>query len=130
MLAPRDLAELRRRYGDFLAWPSREIGCSKPKDGPRRLYEDDAQGVYVAQTVVAGAVRETEVLFTHLRKDGQLDFAAYTDAGELTDRSTFATAGGTGVTSAAPYTCISCHLDVNAGTISRRLPAGTGAGCR
>jgi hypothetical protein len=75
-------------------------------------------------------VRETEVLFTSLRSDGQLDFAAYTEEGKLSDRSTFATAGGTSVVLAAPYTCISCHLDTTAWTITRKMPTGTGAGCR
>lgn len=127
---PGSLIELRRRYGNYKTWPVHELACARPKDGPRRIYESSELGVYIAETVVAGHVRETEVLFSGLRQDGQLDFAAYHAEGELTDRSTFATVGGGTVTTAAPYTCISCHLDPATYTISRHSPTGTGAGCR
>lgn len=127
---PADLAELRRRYGDYKTWPQQAIACARPKNGPRRLYENTAAGVYIAETIVADAVRETEVLFTSLRTDGQLDFASYTDAGALSDRSTFATGGGGMNTLAAPYTCITCHVDTTLWSITRRTPTGTGAGCR
>lgn len=127
---PADLAELRRRYGNYKTWPQQEIACARPKNGPRRLYENTAAGVYVAETIVADAVRETEVLFTALRQDGQLDFASYTDAGALSDRSMFATGGGGMTTLAAPYTCITCHVDTMLWRINRLMPTGTGAGCR
>lgn len=127
---PADLPELRRRYGDYRTWTAQEIACSRPKNGPRRLYENPGLGVYVAEAVVQGSVRETEVIFTSLRTDGQLDFASYTAEGALSDRSTFATSGGGTSTLAAPYACISCHVDITAGRISRLLPTGTGAGCR
>lgn len=127
---PPNLAELRQRFGDYRTWPVQELPCARPKNGPRRLYEDHKLGVYVAETVVNGKVRETEVLFSSLRKDGQIDFAAYTDEGALTDRSTFATGAGGEVTTAAPYTCISCHIDTAKWSISNRMPTGTGAGCR
>lgn len=126
---PADLATLRRRYGDYRGWPAQDIPCSRPKDGPRRLYESPDGRIYVAETVVMGQVRETEVLFTTLRRDGQLDFAAYTEGGALSDRGPFASGAGT-TTLATPYACISCHLDTSRFTISRRLPTGTGAGCR
>lgn len=127
---PADLAELRRRYGDYHTWPMQELACSRPKNGPRRLYGSDAQGVYIAETLVAGQVRETEVLLTALRADRQIDFAAYTVDGQLSDRSSFAAGAGGTVTTAAPYTCISCHMDSGTGTVSRLFPTGTGAGCR
>ena len=127
---PGSLTELRSRYGDYRTWPVAELDCSRPKNGPRRIYEDHKLGMYVAETVVNGTVRETEVLFTGLRKDAQLDFAAYTSEGALSDRSTFAASGGSEFTLAAPYTCISCHLDTTSWTISQRMPTGTGAGCR
>jgi hypothetical protein len=127
---PASLTELRSRYGDYRTWPVQELACARPKNGPRRLYENPRLGVYIAETVRNGRVRETEALFTSLRKDGQLDFAAYTEEGGLSDRSTFATAGGEDLTLAAPYTCISCHLDSTSWTISRLMPTGTGAGCR
>lgn len=127
---PPDLTELRKRYGDYRTWPMQELPCARPKNGPRRLYEDHKLGVYIAETVVNGKVRETEVLLSSLRKDGQIDFAAYTEEGSLTDRSTFAVGGGGEVTTAAPYTCISCHVDTTKWSISNRMPTGTGAGCK
>lgn len=126
---PADLDEVRRRYGDYRSWPSSTVACSRPKGGPRRLFQDSKQGVYVAETLVDGGVRETEILWNTLRDDGQLDFAVYTADGELTNRSTFATASSE-VTSSAPYTCMTCHLDPDAGTLTRLFPTGTGAGCK
>ncbi len=127
---PGSLTELRARFGDYSLWPSETIDCSKPKDGPRRIHRDDQAGVYVAETLLEGGeVRETEVIFTKLRADGQLDFAAYTQDGALTDRSTFATATSQ-VVAPAPYTCMSCHYDRESVTFSRQRPTGTGAGCR
>lgn len=127
---PGSLTELRKRYGDYKTWPVQELMCARPKDGPRRLYESHALGVYIAETVVNGQVRETEVLFTSLRQDGQLDFAAYEENGALSDRSTFATNGAGPTTLASPYTCISCHIDTTSWSISNKMPTGTGAGCR
>jgi len=106
-----------------------DITCSAPKNGPRRIHESATAGVYVAETLALGKVRETEVIFSKLRADGQLEFAANTDTGALTDRSTFATASAS-VTSAAPYTCMTCHLDVATGRFTRLFPTGTGAGCK
>jgi hypothetical protein len=127
---PGSLGALETLYGDLRAWPTTTIDCSKPKNGPRRLRENAARGVYLAETLVDGVVRETEAIFTKLRGDGQFDFAVYTETGDLTDRSTFATASGGTVTSAAPYTCMSCHVDAAAGTHAVLMPIGTGAGCR
>lgn len=127
---PHDLAELTARYGDYKRWPGTTIECSRPKNGPRELHVNRDQGVFVAETIADGGdVRETEVLFTSLRDDGQFDFAVYTREGSLTDRSTFATASSE-VTSAAPYTCMTCHIEAEAGAFTRLFPSGTGAGCR
>ena len=127
---PASLVDLRRLYGNYRIWPSHSVECSRAKNAPRRIYEEHELGVYVAETLLDGRVRETEVLFSSLRTDGQLDFAVYTSDGELSDRSTFAAAGGKETVGAAPYTCISCHLDADRGTIARLHPTGTGAGCR
>jgi len=127
---PASLDELRARYGDYQTWPDETIDCSKPKNGPRRIHSNATQGVYVSETLVDGGIRETEVIFTQLRTDGQLDFAAYTPDGHLTDRSTFATTGGGTVTAAAPYICMSCHLNSATGGFSVLRPTGTGAGCK
>lgn len=126
---PASLNELTARYGDWTQWPGFDLVCARPKNGPRRFYENELLGVFIAETVENGIVRETEVLFDSLRTDGQLDFAVYTPQGELTDRSTFATRGGTPITSASPYTCLSCHVDAVTGRMKVRKPTGTGAGC-
>lgn len=126
---PRSLDALVARYGDYRAWASFDVDCSRAKDGPRRIFEDHAQGVYVAETLHDGEVRETEVLFSRLRGDGQLAFAVYTETGALTDRSTFATGSGTHANLAAPFTCMTCHVDSSRGTFTKRMPLGTGAGC-
>jgi hypothetical protein len=127
---PGTLAELAARYGDHRGWPRVEIACSRPKDRPRTIFGDGSAGAYVVETLDGDQVRETEVIFTDLRSDGQLDFAAYTAGGELSDRSTFATGGGGERTTAVPFTCITCHGDPSTNTITRLLPTGTGAGCR
>jgi len=129
---PKDLATLKARYGDYLGWEETKVDCARPKNGPRLLWANEADGVFVAETVADGGARETEVLFTNLRSDGQLDFAVYTHDGELSDRSTFAAgAGGANeVTSAAPYTCLTCHVDTEGAGFAVRQPTGTGAGCR
>lgn len=131
---PKTLEELKARFGDYETWQTFTVPCAKPKNGPRRIRENNDGTVLIAETLLdAGAgeppaIRETEVLFAGLRKDGQLDFAAYTASGTLTDRSTFATASSE-VVAAAPYTCMTCHVDLDAGTFTRRFPTGTGAGC-
>lgn len=127
---PIDLDTFKARYGDYQTWSKTDIGCSAPKNGPRRIWKDDTLGIYVAETLVEAGVRETEILFTNLRGDGQIDFAPYTADGHLTDRSTFATGSGGTVTSSAPYTCMACHVDTASGTFSDLFPSGTGAGCK
>lgn len=56
---PRGLGELVARYGDYKTWPSFDIARSRAKNGPRRIYEDEAAGVYVAETIEGGEIRET-----------------------------------------------------------------------
>jgi hypothetical protein len=127
---PQSLALLKQLVGDYTKWDSEELECGAPKDGPRRIFQDAVQGVYVAETIEDGAVRETEVIFSNRRADGQLSFAVYTPEGELTNRSTFATAGGDTIVLAAPFTCMSCHVDVDTERYDVKRPEGTGAGCR
>ena len=128
---PASLEDFKAQYGDYTTWPTETVECSKPKGGPRRLRENVDAGVFVAETLVDGdTVRETEAIFTTLRTDGSLDFAVYTQDGQLTDRSTFVSGTGRQLTSAAPYTCMTCHYDTAAKTFSRLKPTGTGAGCR
>ncbi|WP_394843608.1 hypothetical protein LZC95_41985 [Pendulispora brunnea] len=127
---PATLDELRARYGDYRTWSDETIACSKPKNGPRRIFANGEKGIFVAETLVDAGVRETEVIFTRLRNDGQLDFAAYTAEGQLTDRSTFATNSGGTITAAAPYICMTCHLNSTNGGFTTLRPTGTGAGCK
>ncbi|WP_394826027.1 hypothetical protein [Pendulispora albinea] len=128
---PASLDQLRERYGDYRTWRVETMACAKPKNGPRRIYKNSDKGVFVSETLVGdGGIRETEVIFTKLRDDGQLDFAVYTADGQLTDRSSFATNGGGTVTAAAPYICMSCHLDATSGGFTNLRPTGTGAGCK
>ena len=127
---PRDLDAFVATYGDYTTWPTFTIDCSKPKNGPRRIRENEAAGVFIAETLEGDHVRETEVVFDKLRPDGQLDFAVYLPDGRLTDRSTFAAGNGNAVVSAAPYTCMTCHRDTTTGAFTRLFPTGTGAGCK
>ena len=130
---PVSLAELERRYGSYLTWERVDIACARPKDGPRRIWRNPEGTIHVAETIEGNEVRETEVLYVGGgRPDGQLDFAVYTPDGDITDRSTFATAGGTPNVLAAPITCMACHSKVESNRIiySETFPDGTGAGCR
>jgi hypothetical protein len=129
---PASLEHLTERYGDYKTWPSVTMECAPPKGTPRRVLENHEAGVYVAETLVTlegSEIRETEVLFTKLRTDGNLDFAVYTEAGELTDRSTFATLSGNDLVLASPFTCMTCHYDGETASFSIQEPFGTGAGC-
>ncbi len=128
---PPSLEALEERVGRYWEWDTVfDVGCSRAKNEARSIYiAPDAQ-TFVAETVDDnGAVRETEVLFRSLRTDGHLDFAAYTADGVITDRSSFATPSSSLVL-AAPYTCLTCHIDQEAGTMSRVDATGTGAGCQ
>jgi hypothetical protein len=127
---PQSLALLKQLVGDYTKWDSEDIECGAPKDGPRKIYQDTEQGVFIAETVEQGLVRETEVIFSNRRADGQLSFAVYTPEGQLTDRSTFATNGGDSIVLASPFTCMSCHVDIDTERYDVKRPEGTGAGCR
>ncbi len=84
---------------------------SMPKNDIRRIREDKAAHVYVAETLIGDAVRETEILLANHRKDGALDFLVYDSDGDLVDRSEFVTAVGTDISGASPYACIACHFE-------------------
>jgi len=125
---PGSLDVLRTRYGDYEEWALEDLPCGAPKDERRRVWSHPDGQVVVAETMTAeGEVRETEVLFYDLRDDGQLDFAAYDEHGDLMDRSTFATVGAGPITFGAPYICISCHTGSD--RVDVRRPDGLGAGC-
>lgn len=88
---------------------------SKAKCNPRRLRLSPETGVYAAESMADGTLRETEILLTANRSDGQLDFVVYDADGMLTDRSQFPTlGGGPHLVAASPYVCMSCHLNADA----------------
>jgi hypothetical protein len=107
---PATLDGFVTRFGDYTAWPQELIALSIPKDKPRQLYRDPAGLVWVAETRVGDRVRESEILVDGQRADGQLDFVAYSESGDLTNRSTFAMGPGGKTTSSSPYTCMACHV--------------------
>lgn len=90
---------------------------SAAKCATRRLRLNPEAGVYVAESLWEGEVRETEILLDGNRLDGQLDFVVYGADGVLTDRSQFPTlGGGDHLVTSAPYTCMTCHLNSSADT--------------
>ncbi len=86
------------------------------KCGDRNLILDSSALVYVAESLVEGQVRETEILLAGNRDGGQLDFLVYDQDGMLTERSLFPTASGNEIVAAAPYSCMSCHFDASDST--------------
>ena len=104
---------------------------SAAKCATRRLRINPAAGVYVAESLWDGEVRETEILLDGHRSDGQLDFIVYGADGVLTDRSQFPTlGGGEHLVTSAPYTCMTCHLNSSADAdtwgYDTLFPTGTG----
>ena len=105
--------------------------ASAAKCGTRRLRIDPEAGVYVAESLIEGEVRETEILIENNRRDGQLDFVVYGADGVLTDRSQFPTlGGGPHLVVSAPYVCMTCHLNSSADDdtwgYDTLYPTGTG----
>jgi hypothetical protein len=89
-----------------------QILNSIAKCGPRMLFSDEEHGVYVAETIIDGEVRETEIILSGRRRDGNLDFLVYNTEGQLSDRTRFPTLGaGSEVMAASPYVCTSCHIN-------------------
>jgi hypothetical protein len=126
---PLTLEGFRTAYWDYPG-EGDLVEESAAKCGPRNLIIDHSLGIYVAQTIVDDHVRETEILMKSEREDGQLDFLVYDTAGKLSDRSVFPTLSMDEITSAAPYVCMSCHIETGDGNPSRfelLLPTETGA---
>lgn len=116
---PRTLEGFRAMYFDYPGTGSTDVE-SIAKCGVRRLYVEARSGAYVAESVQGGEVRETEILLTGLRQDGNLDFLVYDADGHLTDRTRFPRRrGGSHVMAASPYVCMACHtnLDRNQQTV-------------
>jgi len=107
---PLHLDGFRAAIFEYEDEPSYEV-MSVPKNDIRRIRENAEAGVYVAETWIEGTLRETEILLTHSRSDGALDFLVYDHEGNLMDRSEFVTASGATVGGASPYGCIACHFE-------------------
>lgn len=92
-----------------------EIVNSGVKGTNRRLVRHPSEGIYIAETIETNeqgeeSVRETEIIVENARTDGALDFYAFSHDGLQMDGSHFATRAGGVVTTAAPYTCLFCHV--------------------
>jgi len=107
---PARLRDFKAVYGDYTLWPSAVVESSRPKSHPRRLWHNDADGVYVAETMREGRVAETEIILLSHRQDGALDFITYSEDGRIASRGEFKT-GAEPAIGPSPYTCLSCHYD-------------------
>lgn len=110
---PMTLEGFQRVYGEI---PEDYTDIdSKAKCNTRRLRLSPETGVYVAESLWEGEVRETEIILSDNRTDGQLDFLVYGEDGVLTDRSQFPTIGnGEHLVTSSPYTCMTCHMNPDA----------------
>ena len=127
---PTTLDDFKLAVVDFTALPFEDVD-SAAKCDTRRLYVDNDNGVFVAESLVDEVVRETEILMTNSRSDGQIDFLVYDGEGALTNRTEFPTlANGPHVVVSAPYTCMTCHFDTEAvetaWSFDVLYPTGTG----
>ena len=108
---PLTLDGFRASIFDFPATASSDVD-SIAKCGTRRLFVNGERGAYVAESLEDGVVRETEILLTGRRRDGNLDFLVYDADGRLSDRTRFPRRRGGGhVMGASPYVCTACHTN-------------------
>ena len=111
---PATLGDFVAKYGDYEPWDYTDVD-SIAKCDIRRLLPDLEQQVWVAQTLVDGQVRETEILLKGDRTDRAFDFLVYDEDGQLSDRSRFPTLNnGPSTVAATPYVCTTCHTDTEA----------------
>ncbi len=107
---PTTLEGLQEVYGAYNSAQG-TIVDSIAKCGDRNLLTVGTD-VFVAESLVDGVVRETEVLLRNQRTDGQLEFLVYDANGHLTNRTQFPTVGnGPHVVTSSPYACMTCHLN-------------------
>jgi hypothetical protein len=118
---PLKLEDFRLAIYDYSEDAFYEV-LSVPKNDTRRIRECEEEGVYVAETWIAGEIRETEILLSHSRSDGALDFLVYDQDGDLMDRSEFVTASSDTIAGASPYGCIACHFAVGSFEINVLFP--------
>lgn len=107
---PPTLAAFQRDVYDFTADPVAEVVDSRVKDLRRRVFRSAIAEAFVAQTLRDDdSVRETEILLTGRRADGDIDFLEYAEDGSLRGASSFASSSGGEATGAVPFACIACH---------------------
>ena len=109
---PETLEGFKAQFGDFDSWPSTLYENSFPKIDPRRLRQDPARGIYIAETMKDGLVHETEILLEGYRNDGALEFLAYAPNGYIASTGEFQT-GSSFTAAPSPYTCMACHLNTD-----------------
>lgn len=107
---PSTLEGFQQIYGAYDSG-SGTIVDSIAKCGDRRLIAASVD-VYIAESLMEGTVRETEILLKNTRDDGQLEFLVYDAEGLLTNRTQFPTIGnGPHVVTSSPYACMTCHMN-------------------
>jgi hypothetical protein len=110
---PLTLKGFRSAIYEITALPSYPVQ-STAKPGIVRLVRIDVNiPLYVAESVVDGELRETEIVIGNNREDNALDFLVYDHEGRLTDRSEFPSANGAQAVLPSPSTCMSCHVNIN-----------------
>jgi hypothetical protein len=110
---PTTLEGFKETYGDYDA-STGNIVDSVAKCGDRNLILNQGNGVYVAESVTDGPVRETEILLQGHRNDGQLEFLIYDADGMLSTRTQFPTINnGPHVVTSSPYACMTCHFNAD-----------------
>ena len=118
---PLTLEGFKNNIFDYTNAESTEFE-SIAKCGSRRIITQPNLGVYVAETLVDGVVRETEILLQGRRNDGNLDFIIYNSAGQISDRTRFPTVDeGSEVMASSPYVCTTCHLNSDDATNTTRF---------
>jgi hypothetical protein len=109
---PKTLEGFKTAVYDYSVSHYTDVPNSIAKCDLRRLYTEPTKGVFVAESIIAGEIRETEILLTKNRSDGQIDFLVYGANGEITDRSQFPTVSGEKhVLAGVPYVCSTCHMN-------------------
>jgi hypothetical protein len=107
---PATLEAYREQVWDFRAEPEDEIVASEVKGLRRRIWRSAVHSSFIAETLREDdSVRETEIILTDRRADGDLDFVEYDEDGRLRGASEFAASGGGETVGAVPFSCIACH---------------------
>ena len=110
---PLTLDGFKETYGDFSSSDGTVID-SIAKCADRNIIVASSD-VLVAESLMDGVVRETEILLQNQRTDGNLEFLVYDELGRLTNRTQFPTVGnGPHVVTASPYACMTCHMNAEA----------------